>query len=103
MKGPIAVLCAIAGLVCCLVTSGCASSCSASPHKLALLQRGMTYDEAVQVMGCPGTVLTGPSPASGEFSTVEWNGPEQFFFKRTQLDFLEGKLLSYTTDRRGGL
>jgi hypothetical protein len=35
--------------------------------------------------------------------TVEWNGPDSIFFKRTQIDFLYGKLLSYTTENRGAL
>jgi hypothetical protein len=54
-------------------------------------------------MGCPGQLLSEQSPLSGDYATVEWNGPDSIFFKRTQIDFLYGKLLSYTTENRGAL
>ena len=56
-----------------VLVSGCAATCGANPQKLDLLP------------------------------TVEWNGPDSIFFKRTQIDFLYGKLLSYTTENRGAL
>jgi hypothetical protein len=83
--------------------SACALSCSASEQKLASLRRGMTYVEASQVMGCPGTLVTANSPADSTFATVEWNGPDSLFFRHTQIDFQDGKLLSYTTGLRGAL
>ena len=78
-------------------TTGCASSCSATPDKLAALKRGMSYDEATGVMGCPGTQVT-----HDDISTVEWNGPDRGVVSRTQLDFRDGHLLSFTTGNRGG-
>jgi hypothetical protein len=87
----------------CTVVSACAIQCGANPQKLASLQRGMTYEETSSIMGCPGQLVAGQSPASGDYATVEWNGPESIFFKRTRIDFLDGKLLYYTTENRGGL
>ena len=78
-------------------TTGCASSCSATPDKLAALKRGMSYDEATGVMGCPGTHVT-----HDDISTVEWDGPEHGVVSRVQLDFRDGRLLSFTTGNRGG-
>ena len=83
-------------------TAGCAASCSATAGKLAALKRGMSYDEATQVMGCGGTQVTPNARATPEVSTVEWNGPERGAVSRTQLDFRDGHLLSFTTDNRGG-
>jgi hypothetical protein len=83
-------------------TAGCASSCSASVDKLAALQRGMTYDQATRVMGCTGTQITPNGPDSADVSTVEWDGPTRGMVSRTQLDFRDGRLLSYTSDNRGG-
>ena len=86
-----------------VLSSGCAVQCGASAEKLAALKRGMTYEETAQIMGCPGNFVTHGNPSSGEFSIVEWDGPEQWVSKRTQVDFQGNKLLSYTTDLRGGL
>ena len=72
-------------------------------QKLASLQRGMTYAETSRVMGCPGQLVSEQSPLSGDYATVEWSGPDSIFFKRTRIDFLEGKLLYYTTENRGAL
>jgi hypothetical protein len=83
--------------------SGCAMTCNASTDKLAALRRGMTYDETVQVMRCPGTLVTAHGPNAADYSIVEWNGPDSPFFSRTRLDFLDGKLQSYTTEKRGAL
>ena len=82
-------------------TTGCAQSCSASADKLAALQRGMTYDQATAVMGCVGTQVTPNGPDSADMSTVEWSGPNRDFVTRTQLDFQDGRLLSYTSSNRG--
>ena len=85
------------------LASGCALSCSASPQKLSALRRGMTYAETSQVMGCPGTAVTAGNPATNGYAIVEWNGPESLVFRRTRIDFQDGKLLSYTTEPRGAL
>jgi len=87
-------------------TTGCASSCSATPDKLAALKRGMSYDEATGVMGCHGTQVgtqvTHDAPDTADVSTVEWDGPDRGVASRTQLDFRDGHLLSFTTGNRGG-
>lgn len=85
-----------------MLASGCASTCSANPEKLAALQRGMSYAEATRVMGCEGLVISPHDPSSGEVSTVEWNGPGSIL-AATRLDFRDGQLLYYTTRTRGGL
>jgi hypothetical protein len=84
------------------LTSGCASTCSANDQKLGQLQRGMSYDEATRVMGCPGSVVADFGPASGDYTAVEYNGPTSPLFMRTRLDFMQGKLLYYSTDSRFG-
>jgi hypothetical protein len=86
-----------------LAAPGCALQCGATADKLAALRRGMSYEQASEVMGCPGRLVTGLVPSRGGYSIVEWNGPESSLFKRTQLDFLGGELLSYTTENRGAL
>ncbi len=86
-----------------VLLSGCAGTCRATDDKLAALRRGMTYDETVQVMGCPGKITGTKAPASGEASTVEWDGPRSYVFTGTQIDFSGGRLISYTTGQRGGL
>jgi hypothetical protein len=83
-------------------STGCASSCSANADKLAALKRGMSYGEATQVMGCQGWQVTPNGPDTAQLSTVEWDGPERGAVSRTQLDFRDGRLLSYTSDHRGG-
>ena len=85
-----------------MLLSGCALSCGANTDKLAQLQRGMSYEETARIMGCPGSTVSKYSPASGDHATVEWSGQDSLFM-RTQIDFLEGKLLSYTTGPRGAL
>ncbi len=94
LLGPASLLLALAAAA---STTGCASSCSATPDKLAALKRGMNYDEATAVMGCPGTQMT-----HDDISTVEWDGPDRGMVSRTQLDFRDGRLLSFTTGNRGG-
>ncbi len=78
-------------------------ACGANADKLALLHRDMTYAQTAEIMGCPGRLVTRRGPESGDYTTVEWNGPDSLLFKRTRIDFLDGKLLSYTTERRGAL
>jgi hypothetical protein len=85
------------------LVGGCAVTCGANPDKLAALRRGMSYEETSRIMGCGGTVVSPASPESGDPSTVEWDGPTSYVFTRTQMDFLGGKLQSYTTEQRGGL
>lgn len=82
-------------------TTGCASSCSATTDKLASLRRGMTYADATSVMGCEGTPVAKRVADPAEISTVEWDGPERGAVSRTQLDFQDGRLLSFTSDNRG--
>jgi hypothetical protein len=83
-------------------TTGCASSCSANAGKLAALKRGMSYEDATQVMGCSGQQVTPNGPDTAEVSTFEWSGPARGMVSRTQLDFRDGHLLSFTTGNRGG-
>jgi hypothetical protein len=37
-----------------------------------------------------------------DVSTVEWSGSDRGMVSRTQLDFRDGHLLSFTTGNRGG-
>jgi hypothetical protein len=83
------------------LVSGCAATCGATSDKLAALQRGMSYEESTRIMGCSGSLISPQGPASGEVSTIEWNGPGSIFMA-TQLDFLDDHLLFYTTRSRGG-
>ena len=85
------------------LAAGCASACGVNDAKLNELRRGMTYDEAAAVMGCDGRQVSAASVASGDFSTVEWDGPASRISTRTQIDFENGRLLSFTTERRFGL
>jgi hypothetical protein len=95
----------LAGIAIAMATliPGCTAACGANPQRLAALRRGMTYAETAQIMGCPGTVVTANNPAGSDYATVEWSGPDSSLFTRTQVDFQDGKLLSYTTGRRGAL
>jgi hypothetical protein len=81
--------------------SGCAGSCDANAGKLAALKRGMSVQEATGVMGCEGASVA-RSPDS-DITTREWSGPGAPVVNRTQLDFEDGRLLSFTTDKRYGL
>lgn len=93
-----------AAVVCLMTVSsffllpGCADSCDATPDKLSALRRGMTYAETAQVMGCAGKVVSRQGPKTAELSTVQWPGPGPAFTTRTQIDFREGRLLSFTAD-----
>lgn len=79
---------------------GCAATCNATDQKLASLRRGMSYAEAIAVMGCTGRPL--PAAEDSAVSSREWNGPG-LTMTATQLDFLDGQLLYYTVQPRGGL
>ena len=83
--------------------TGCTVTCGANPDKLAALRRGMSYEETALIMGCLGTVVSPHSPLDGEAATFEWGGPGSHISTRTQIDFLDGNLLSYTTEQRGGM
>jgi hypothetical protein len=85
-----------------LVTTGCTQYCGATAEKLASLRTGMSYQETAAIMGCPGNVASGDSPASGEMSAVLWNGPDSILFTYTQLEFFGDRLLWYTTISKGG-
>jgi hypothetical protein len=93
---------AVLTMIGCALLSGCGATCGANPEKLAALRRGMNYEETSRIMGCPGTVVSPRGPLPGEHSTVEWSGPAPYLSYRTQIDFLDDKLLSYTTEQRGG-
>jgi hypothetical protein len=84
-----------------ILVSGCAGSCGATSDKLAALQRGMSYEETTRIMGCSGSLVSPQGPASDEVSTIEWKGPGSILMA-TQLDFLDDRLLFYTTYARGG-
>jgi len=86
-----------------LFAAGSAAACSATTDKLQALRRGMTYEQAVEVMGCGGVTISPSTPLSGDYSTVEWSGSELSGLTRTQIDFQNGRLLSFTTGRRAGL
>jgi hypothetical protein len=85
-----------------VLLSGCADRCGVTPAKLAALQRGMSYDEASQIMGCYGRPVSRHDLASGGVTTVEWNGPGPGVFIATQVDFLDDRLLYYTTRSTAG-
>ncbi|SJZ85424.1 hypothetical protein SAMN02745126_02566 [Enhydrobacter aerosaccus] len=103
MKLLAALLSALLLLGVAVLLPGCASGCGATTDKLAALRRGMSYDETIQVMGCSGSLVTPGAPASSAYSIVEWDGPPSRVFNRTRIDFLDGKLVSYTTELRGAL
>lgn len=86
-----------------LFAAGSAEACSATTDKLQALRRGMTYEQATEVMGCSGTPISPTTPQSGDYATVEWNGSELPGLTRTQIDFQNGRLQSFTTGRRAGL
>ena len=84
-----------------VLASGRAGQCGANSEKLAELRRGMSYEDTSRIMGCSGALVSADSPDSGEASTVEWTGPDSIFM-RTQIEFLEGRLLFFTTSSRIG-
>ncbi|MBS0221331.1 MAG: hypothetical protein JSR91_11385 [Proteobacteria bacterium] len=85
------------------LATGCTTYCSATDAKLSQLRRGMTYAEAAEVMGCNGWQMSRAKDDTGDVATVEWDGPGSRLAPRTQLDFRNGRLLSFTTGRRFGL
>lgn len=102
MKPAFAACACLGALLIALTTGGCAGGCWASAEKLGALKRGMSYAETSEIMGCPGSLLTASEPDSGAFAIVEWAGPQVLSY-RTRVEFEAGKLLSYTTERRGAL
>jgi hypothetical protein len=84
-------------------SSGCAIQCGASAAKLAELRPGMSYSDASRVMGCPGSPVAGGSPNESAFAIVEWDGPDSLLFRRTRIEFVDGKVVFYTTEYRGAL
>ncbi len=83
--------------------AGCSSlTCGANSHRLMQLRAGMSRDEASAVMGCSGKLVSETPDAAGRFATVEWSGPDSLLFSRTYLVFVDGKLSTYSTERRGG-
>jgi hypothetical protein len=92
----------LAGLGSLLAMASCAPTCSIREHQLSVLRRDMTYDEVTQVMGCTGAAVTGDVRKGDGFAIVEWNGLGSVF-RRTQLDFANGRLLSFTTVPVGAL
>ena len=81
---------------------GCTAQCGATAEKLAKLQPGMSYEETRSIMGCPGRLVMQLRPASADYATVEWNGPDTILM-RTRIDFIDGKLRFYTTDPSSAL
>lgn len=103
MKSPSVFLVAALGLAGVQTVGSCAVTCGANAGKLAALRRGMSYEETARIMGCSGFIVAGPGPASAAFFTVEWDGPESMISARTQVDFQDGRLLSYSIGHRGAL
>jgi hypothetical protein len=92
----------IGAMVTLAIVPGCASTCSATPEKLAALKRGMSSAEATSVMGCAGSPIGPRTDAPGEVSTIQWTGPGTVF-TATDLDFQGDQLLYYVTRAKGGL
>ena len=80
--------------------SACAGTCGATSDRLAALRRGMSYQEAAGIMGCPGNELARQS--SDGISIVEWDGPGPNLFMATEIEFLDNQLLYYATRSRNG-
>ena len=79
---------------------GCTSlSCGANTQKLAHLHPGMSRDETSALMGCMGKPVGG---SADRFATVEWSGPGSLLFSRTYVVFLDDKLFTVSTEKRGG-
>ena len=85
-----------------LSLSGCATPCSATAEKLASLQRGMSYQETAAIMGCSGKAQSPGRSQESQVSVVEWEGPGPDWFMSTELEFVDDKLLFYTTRSRSG-
>ena len=99
MRGPLVVMIGLmaGGSV---SLSACNVACGVNDDKLAALRRGMSYEQVSQVMGCGGELITAYGPATGDYAIVEWAGPLPLS-NRTRLEFLNDKLMSYSTERRG--
>lgn len=82
--------------------TGCAGVCTTKSEKLAALQRGKSYQETARIIGCPGKMLRTSDSPSGGISIVEWAGPGPDLFTATQVEFVDDKLLYYTTRSKSG-
>ena len=83
--------------------AGCSSmSCGADQQKLAQLKPGMSHGEANAVMGCSGKLVSESGRPPGKYTTFEWSGPESLLFSRTYVVFLDDRLYTSTTEKRGG-
>lgn len=102
-KAIAALMMSMAMVVACAILAGCEQICGASEQKLTALRRGMTYEETSQIMGCSGVVTAGMRADHTGYGAVEYDGPRDYIFTRTRLDFMDGRLLSYTTEKRGAL
>jgi hypothetical protein len=85
-----------------VLLSGCADTCGATLAKLATLQRGMSYDETSRIMGCYGRSVSPRGSTKADVSVLEWNGPGSILLVATQVDFIDDRLLYYTTYSRTG-
>ena len=83
--------------------TGCASmGCGADQAKVAQLKPGMSRDETSTLMGCPGKLVSDSGTAPGKFTTVEWSGPDSLLFSRTYVVFLDDRIYTFSTEKRGG-
>ena len=83
--------------------AGCSStSCGANEQKLAQLKPGMSHSDASAVMGCSGKLVSESGNAPGKYTTIEWSGPDSLLLSRTYVVFLDDRLYTYTTEKRGG-
>ena len=83
--------------------AGCSSmSCGADEQKLAQLKPGLSREQTASLMGCSGKLVHESGATPGRFSTVEWSGPGSLMFGRTYVVFLDDKLYTYSTEKRGG-
>jgi|SRR5579885_1964035 hypothetical protein len=86
-----------------LSLAACSSmSCGADEQKLAQLKPGLSRADAAALMGCPGKLVGESGSSPGRFSTVEWSGPGSLLFARTYVVFLDDRLYTYSTEKRGG-
>lgn len=79
--------------------AGCSPlGCEVSQDKLAQLKLGMSRDEASSLLGCPGKQVS----QNGSFATVEWSGPQTLSLSRFYVVFLDGRVYTTATEKRGG-
>jgi hypothetical protein len=83
------------------VTACSTVSCGANGQKLSRLAPGMAYEEVAGVLGCSGRLVRGSLDSPDEYATVEWDGPDSLLFTRTDMIFLDRRLLSFSIQPRG--